>query len=121
MKTIIGAGLIALLTAATPVMASHGARDAGINERQQRLEQRIEQGWRTGQLTRPEVQRLQHEMREIERAEHHFWSDGRLTPRERGELHARLEHVSRGIQHERRDVERRAGSYNYDHRADRRF
>ena len=121
MKTIIGAGLIALLSAAAPAMASHGERDSGINERQARLEQRIEQGWRRGELTRQEFGRLQNEMREIERAEHHFWSDGRLTPRERGELHARLDQVSRLVQHERRDVERRHGSYNQDYRADRRF
>jgi len=121
MKTILGAGLVALLTAAAPVLASHGARDAGINERQQRLEQRIEHGWRTGELTRPEVRRLRHELLDIERVEHHFWSDGRFTPRERSDLHARLDHVSRLIQHERSDVKRRHGSYNYDHHADRRF
>src|SRR5687767_6826085 len=121
MKTIVGAGLIALLTAATPVMASHGARDAGVNERQARLEQRIEHGWRAGELTQQEFRRLRHEMREVERAEHHFWSDGRLTPRERSDLHARLDHVSRLIQHERRDIERRHGSYNYGYHADRRF
>jgi hypothetical protein len=121
MKTIIGAGLIALLTAAAPVMANHGVRDAGVNERQTRLEQRMEHGWRAGELTRHELRRLRHEMREIERAEHYFWSDGRLTPRERSELHARLDDFSRRVQHERRDVERRHGSYNYGHHADRRF
>ena len=121
MKTIVYAGLIALFTAAAPAMANHGERDSGINERQQRLEQRIEQGWRTGQLTRPEVRRLQREMREIERAEHHFASDGRLTPRERSDLHARLDRVSQLVQYERRDAERRPGSYNQDYRADRRF
>lgn len=121
MKTKIAAGLVVLFAAVTPAMASHGVPDSGIDERQHRLEQRIEHGSRTGELTRHEVRRLHHEMREIERAERYFWSDGRLTPRERGELHARLEHVSRLIQHERRDAERRHGSYNYDYHADRRF
>ena len=121
MKKTIAAGLVVLFAAAAPAMASHGVRDSGIDERQHRLEQRIEHGFRTGQLTRHEARRLQHEMREIERAERYFWSDGRLTPHERGELHARLNHLSRLIQHERRDAERRHGSYNYDYHADRRF
>ena len=121
MKTIIGAGLIALLSAAAPAMASPGERDSGINERQARLEQRIEQGWRRGELTRQEFGRLQNEMREIDRAERYFWSDGRLTARERGDLNARLDHVSRLIQVERHDGEKRYGSYNQDYRADRRF
>lgn len=120
MKALIGAGLIAILTAA-PALANHGERDAGINERQARLEQRIERGFRSGELTRPEYRRLVHEARDIERAEHVFKSDGYLSPRERSELHARLEHLSRAIQHERHDVERRDGSYNYKHPAYRRF
>ena len=121
MKTTIAAGLIVLFAAAAPAMASHGVRDSGIDERQHRLEERIEHGWRSGALTQQEVRRLQHEMREIERAERYFWSDGRLTPRERSELHARLDYVTRLVQHERRDADRRYGSYNYDHHADRRF
>lgn len=121
MKALIGAGLIAVLSAAAPAMANPGQRDAGINERQARLEQRIEQGFRAGQLTRYEHRRLVHEAREIQRAEHFFRSDGHLSARERSELHARLDHLSRAIHDERRDVERRTGSYNYDHPAYRRF
>ena len=121
MKTIVSAGLVALLCGAMPAMANHGERDAGINARQAQLEQRIERGFRTGDLTRHEVARLRNEMREIERVEHYFWSDGRLTPRERGELNARLDHVSRLIHLERRDAERRGGSYNHDYHAERRF
>ena len=93
----------------------------GSTSARRRLEQRIEQGWRRGELTRPEVGRLQNEMREIRSGGRYFWSDGRLTPRERGDLNARLDHVSRLIQVERHDGERRNGSYNHDYRADRRF
>jgi hypothetical protein len=111
-----------MLTAATPALANHDHRERSVNERQARLAQRIERGWRTGELTPHEYRRLVHEAREIERAEHFYRSDGRLSPRERSDLHARLDHLARAIHHERRDVEQRHGSYNYDHQpAYRRF
>ena len=121
MKALIAAGLVAVLTAATPALANHDQRDAGINERQSQLAQRIERGWRAGELTPHEYRRLVHEAREIERAEHFYRSDGRLSPRERSYLQARLEHLARAIHHERRDVEQRHGSYNYGHPAYGRF
>ena len=112
MKRTIHAGLVALLMSAAPAFADHGFGDPRIDERQIRLEQRLEQGWRSGELTRREYRRLQYELREIGRAERFFLSDGYLSPRERGELHARLEALSREIYLERHDVERRYGSYN---------
>src|SRR5687767_5862466 len=90
MKIVIGMGLAVLLGCA-PAMANHGPRDASVNQRQQLLEQRIEHGFRSGELTRHEYRRLRHEAREIDRTEHFFRADGRLTQRESGELHARLD------------------------------
>ena len=121
MKTLIGAGLIAVLTAATPALASHDRRDASIDARQHELAQRIERGWRAGELTPREYRSLVHEARGIERAEHVYRSDGRLSPRERFDLNARLDRLAHAVQHERRDLEQRHGSYNYGHPADRRF
>lgn len=121
MKTLIAAGMIAVLTAAAPALANHDQRDPSINERQSQLAQRIERGWRAGELTPQEYRRLVHEAREIERVEHFYRADGRLSSHERSDLHARLDHLARAIHYERRDAEQRHGSYNYDHPAYRRF
>jgi hypothetical protein len=123
-KKLIGAGLVVLLTAASPAMANHGVRGGGIDEWQHRLGERIEQGWHSGELTRPEYRRLRVALRDIERAERVFWSDGQLSPRERNELHGRLGWLSREIYRDKHDVQRRYGPYNHgnsDHHADRRY
>jgi hypothetical protein len=121
MKRTIFAGLVTLLAAAAPAFANHGGPDAGLNEREYRLEQRIEQGWHSGELSSREYRQLNGELRQIERAERYFRSDGVLSRREAGELHARLDGLSRAVYRETRDVERRSGPYNHDYRADRRF
>ena len=120
MKTLIGAGLIALSRRRRRRWRDHDRRDASIDERQHELAQRIEHGWRAGELTPREYRRLcTKRARSSGRSTSR--SDGRLSPRERGDLHARLDHLARAVHHERRDVEQRHGSYNYAHPADRRF
>jgi hypothetical protein len=121
MKRYMCAGLFALLAAASPAFANHGSPDGGLNEREYRLEQRIERGWRSGELSRHEYRRLNYELREIERAERDFKSDGFLSHRELSALHARLDGLSRAVYREKRDLERRYDPYNYDYRADRRY
>ena len=119
-KTLIGTALAVILCGAAPAMANHGPRDASVNQRQHLVEQRIEQGLRSGELTRREYRRLQHEAHEIARLEHAFRADGRLSERERGELHARLDRLGREVYRENHDGERRHGSYNRDYHAERR-
>lgn len=117
MKNLIGAGLAVLLFGAAPVMADHDVPNAGINERQHRIERHIERGYQSGELTPRELHRLQHELREIERAEYYYRADGRLSQHEREELHARLDHLAREVYRERHDSERHYGSYNRDSHA----
>ena len=119
MKTWMSA--LALLAATAPAMAAHDFRDGGVSERQHRLERRIEQGWRSGELTRGEYARLQQGLREIDRAEHHYSADGRLSRRERDELYARLDHLAREVYRQRHDGERRHGFYNGYYQSERRF
>jgi hypothetical protein len=83
-----------------------------LSEREYRLEQRLEHGWRTGELTRPEYRRLRFELTEIERADRYYRSDGFLSAWEVRELHVRLDALSRQVFRETRDVERRYG-YGY--------
>jgi hypothetical protein len=121
MKHCIAVALATLLAAATPAFANHDNADGTLNARQHRLEQRVEYGWRSGELTGREYRRLSQELREIDRAERIYRADGLLSPRERRDLRARLDDLSRDIYRETRDVERRHGSYNYDNHAERRF
>jgi hypothetical protein len=112
MKALIGLSITALLTLSAPAIAREHWSDPGVDQRQERLAQRIEHGWRSGELTPPEYRRLRQELRDIARDEHHFIADGRLSPRERGHLHARLDHLSRAVHVQRHDVDGRYGSYN---------
>jgi hypothetical protein len=111
---------LAMIAATTPALADHGTRGDGIGERQYRLEQRIEEGRRSGELTHNEYRRLQHEMRLIARDEHAFRADGHLSPREWQHLNARLDGLAREVYYQKHDGERRGPYYN-DRRADRRF
>ena len=119
MKSLIMA--IALVALTAPAMANSDIRDASINQREYQLAQRIEQGWRSGELTRQEYARLRLELRDIERHEQYFMADGRLSPRERGQLQARLDNLSRDIYRQKHDMERRGGYYNGGFHADRRY
>ena len=111
MKTVIGLGLAALMTTAAPAFANPGPRDASIDQRQHALVQRIEQGRHSGELTPREYQRLVSEAREVNRVEHYFRSDGWLSPRERGDLHARLDRLERVVYREKHDGQRLSQSH----------
>jgi hypothetical protein len=115
---------LAMIGASTPVFADHGRHEDSmrdsIDARQSRIEQRMEQGRRSGELTRNEYVRLRNEMRHIARDEHAFRADGHLSPRERQNLNARLDVVAQAVRYEVRDGERRGQPYN-DHHADRRY
>ena len=120
MKTLIGSVLAVCLCGVAPAIAGHGERNASVNQRQHLLQQRIEQGFRSGELTRREYRRLRNEAQEVERVEHAFRSDGRLSERERGELHVMLDRLARDVYREQHDVERRSQSYNPDYHVQRR-
>jgi hypothetical protein len=112
---------LAMIAASAPAFADHGRHhDDGIDARQSRIEQRMEQGRRSGELTRNEYVRLRNELRHIARDEHAFRADGHLSHRERQNLNARLDAVAQAVRYEVRDGERRAPHYN-DYHADRRF
>ena len=91
----------------------HGVRQhplAGlreINARQQEQRARIEHGFHRGAITPFEFRRLMAEQHNIQATERAFVADGFLQPRERMELHRRLDFASRHIVHEARDHQRR--------------
>ena len=134
MKTIVIAlAALTALGAAAPAAAQYGQYDRGydrydrgynhrydrdhrrfmsINERQARLERRIEQGIRNGQLTRYEAARLRREFRRIAYLENRYRSNG-LSGWERADLDRRFDALQAQIRYERRDDERRYGYNEY--------
>ncbi|MFO1160957.1 MAG: hypothetical protein U1E60_19105 [Reyranellaceae bacterium] len=63
-----------------------GNRPPGVERRDARLENRIDNGRHDGSLTNGEANRLQHEQNRIDRYESHARSDGNVTPYERNRI-----------------------------------
>lgn len=102
----------ALAAVALPAVASAQS----INERQERLERRIEQGQRTGALTRNEAYRLRGELHETARLEYRYRRGG-LSGWERADLDRRFDRISTQIRIERRDRDYGSGyGRDRDHR-----
>lgn len=85
MKTMI----LAIAAAATTIGIAPAAAQT-VHQREHRQEQRINQGVRSGQLTRAEAHRLRYLEARVRRTEARMrWrSGGRLTPRQRYRLRA---------------------------------
>ncbi len=79
-----------------------------INARQEEQRARIEHGFHRGTITRWEFRRLMAEQQDIQAMGRAFVSDDFLHPRERAELHRRLDIAGSHIWHESRDNERRS-------------
>jgi hypothetical protein len=99
--TVLSAGA----ASAQPYGYARGDRWMSINERQARLDQRIEQGLRNGQLTRGEAYRLRREFRRIAYLENRYRSNG-LSGWERADLDRRFDALSAQIRSERHDGDR---------------
>jgi len=67
-----------------------------INERQARQEARVEQGLRSGELTRSELRYLEERQAEVANLERRLRRDG-LNHRERARLNSELDRLSREI------------------------
>jgi len=108
MKSLIAPiALASALLVSLPVAAS-AAPWQSINQRQANLEQRIDQGIRKGDLTRPEAARLRVQFRELSRLETQYRrSGGRLTMAERRDLDARYDRLSQRIYAQRHDSQQR--------------
>lgn len=118
MKTItiaLAAATAATALATAGVASAQGAGYYGrgdqwmsINERQARLDRRIDQGVRSGQLTRREAYRLRSEFNSLARLEGQYRRNG-LSGWERADLDRRFDVLSAQVRFERRDDDRRYG------------
>ena len=74
-----------------------------INKREYHEQQRINQGIRSGELTRREAERLEAGIAKIRVDERYAKSDGNVSPRERARLNRELNRESRAIYRQKHD------------------
>ena len=85
------------------VSAVSMAGSHGINQREYREQQRINQGIRSGELTRREARRLEAGLARVRIDERFARSDGHLSANERARLNRELNHESRSIYRQKHD------------------
>lgn len=81
-----------------------------IDTREANQEKRIQQGVRSGQLTRSEYYKLEAEQARIHQMERQAKADGYISPAERARINAAQNAASRHIYQEKHDGERRGYS-----------
>ena len=110
MKTL-SAAVLTLAGVFAVVSASHAdtrrTRDPGVNARQHNQRERIQQGVRSGELTRRETGRLVEEQRDVRQLERAYKSDGTLSGAERRDLQHEQNQASRAIYRQKHDDEQR--------------
>ena len=106
MRRITSVLFVAVFVLGISGLAMAGPR--GINHREYREQQRINQGIRSGELTRHEAERLEAGMAKI-RTDERFdrMSGGGINRRERAQLNRELNRESRGIYHQKHDGQER--------------
>lgn len=85
--------------------------DSRVIGRQEKQQQRIDNGWRSGELTRDELQRLDAQQARIADMAHRFSADGRLTPTERLKLERAQDRASVDIARTKHNNHDRHHSY----------
>lgn len=113
--------LAALASVAAAPLAAQAAPWQSINQRQASLDHRIDVGVRNGSLSRAEAMRLRGEFRSLSRLEISYRRSNGLSMRERADLDARFDRLSRQIQierHDRDDRRNRDGRYDHNDRHD---
>jgi Ni/Co efflux regulator RcnB len=106
-RMILSLAAVSAVLSAAPLAAS-AAPWQSVNERQANLERRIDQGVRSGELTRPEAARVRGEFRQIARLEVQYRrSGGRLTGYERADLDRRFDRLSQQVYAQKHDPQAR--------------
>ena len=101
---MIGPILVAMglsIVAAAPVMAQTAT--PGVDARQERQQQRIDQGVASGELNQREANRLERQQDRIQGMEDKAKADGTVTNQERRQLNRAQNRASRNIAKEKHD------------------
>jgi len=78
-------------------------RSASVDEREARINARIQRGMSDGRINEHEARRLYRELRDVEAKERAFKNDGRLSRRETDELNRDLDRVTGHVREQIRD------------------
>lgn len=111
MKPLILSMLIVAGLSAGVANAEPGSADRNGAWRQSNQQQRIQHGWRSGDLNGSEVRRLQGEQRQIRQERRQYVADGHI---ERADLRRDLNRADRHIYNERHDGNRRDWNGRHD-------
>jgi hypothetical protein len=84
-------------------MAYAEGETPGIDQRQANQEQRIDQEIANGQLTQREAEKLNKQQQHIDTMENKAKSDGVMTKKERGRIHAAQDRASKNIYRQKHD------------------
>ena len=108
--------VLGIAVAAAAVVSGASAANAApwqpVNQREARLEMRIEHGLRSGALTRAEVIGLRNRLHSLERLERSFRRNG-LSLAERRVLDVRFDALSRSIRVQASDRQVRSGFHRH--------
>ena len=110
MKTysILALAIVAAFVLSNAASAhERGVRDPAVNARQHNQQARIQQGVRSGELTRREAYRVRESQRDIRQLERAYKSDGELTRVERRDLYREQNQASRQIYRQKHDAQDR--------------
>lgn len=105
--TILAALAMTAAVADARADAQRGIRDPGVNARQHHQRERIQQGVRSGELTRRETRQVAAGQRDIRQLERAYKSDGTLTGAERHDLRHEQNQASREIYRQKHDEKSR--------------
>ena len=78
-------------------------RAAGVDDREARINARIQRGMNDGRITEGEARRLYRELRDVEAKERAFKNDGRLSRRETDEINRDLDRLTGHVREQIRD------------------
>lgn len=110
-KTTIVALAIALLPGlalaqTTPAPTPSDKAGARIDQRQANQQKRIDEGVKSGDLTKRETERLQKNQERIQKMEDKARADGKVTKQEARRIEHAQDRQSKAIAHERHDKQR---------------
>lgn len=104
---VCGTTLIAITGLAHAQASAPGTATPGIDKRQARQEQRIDQGTASGSLTQHETNKLERQQAHIDHVEDKAKADGSVTKKERAHLHHMQDRASARIHKNKHDRQHR--------------
>ncbi|MBL8312728.1 MAG: hypothetical protein JNK55_03180 [Rubrivivax sp.] len=108
LRSDLATSLVLLAVAATTSAMAGPAQTPGLDQRQARQDQRIQQGVASGELNQREARRLENQQDRVEAAETRAKADGKVTAVERRRLDRAQDRASANIAKQKHDRQKAA-------------